>query len=182
MSRAHRALAGALLTLGWLGARGLASASLPPLRDLGPAPEIAGIRGWINSAPLSLKQLHGKVVLVKFWTFACINCQRTLPATAKWYERYHDQGFEIVSVHTPELEQERDPRNVERAVRDAEIHYPVALDVSAATWRAYHNEYWPAWYLVDARGRIRYTHIGEGAYEETDRAIAALLAEAKAGK
>ncbi len=154
------------------------------LRDLGPAPELTGITGWINTPPASLKALRGKVVLVKFWTFACINCKHTLPATQAWYDRYHDRGFEIVSVHTPELDEERVPANVAAAVKRDHITYPVALDRDFATWNAYGNRYWPAAYLIDARGHIRFVHFGEGAYDQIDHAIDVLLAEAKvpAGK
>jgi thiol-disulfide isomerase/thioredoxin len=147
------------------------------LPDLGPAPELTGLQEWINSAPTSLVGQRGKVVLVKFWAFDCINCRRTMAATQSWYDRYHRQGFEILAIHTPELAVERIPANVRAAVRHEHITYPVALDPFYATWRAYDNHYWPAAYLIDARGHLRFVHIGEGAYDEMDRNIALLLAE-----
>ena len=118
-------------------------------------------------------------VLVKFWTFSCINCVHTLPATQQWYERHHAEGLEIVAVHTPELAHERVLANVKASVRRQGITYRVALDPEFATWNAYRNHYWPAIYLIDAHGHIRYTHTGEGAYDETERAIQQLLREAK---
>jgi peroxiredoxin len=169
-----------LALLALTGATDLGAATRWP--DRGPAPELRGIQGWINSEPLTLARLRGKVVLVKFWTFACYNCRNTLTATQGWYDRHHADGLEIVSVHTPELEIERDPRNVEKAVRDQRITYPVALDPKYATWNAYDNHYWPAWYVIDARGRVRYVHIGEGAYDETERVIVDLLREARASE
>jgi thiol-disulfide isomerase/thioredoxin len=152
-----------------------------PLADYGPAPELRGLAGWINSPPLSMAKLRGKVVLVRFWTFECINCRHTLAATQAWYDRYHARGFEIVAVHTPELAAERVPANVARAVRRESITYPVALDPDYATWDAYHNEYWPAEYLIDAAGRIRYVHVGEGDTEAAERAIQELLANGNSG-
>lgn len=146
------------------------------LPDYGPAPELRGLAGWINSPPLSLAGLKGKVVLVRFWTFECINCRHTLATTQTWYDRYHPRGFEIVAVHTPELPAEKVAANVARAVRRERITYPVALDPGYATWDAFHNEYWPAEYLVDAAGRIRYVHFGEGDTEAAERAIQELLA------
>ncbi len=119
-------------------------------------------------------------MLVDFWTYTCINCLRTLPALRAWYERYEDDGLVIVGVHTPEFAFERERANVERAVRDNELRYPVAQDNEYATWQAWGNQYWPAKYLIDARGQVRYTHFGEGAYGETEEAIRALLEEAGA--
>lgn len=148
------------------------------LSNFGPAPELTGITGWLNSQPLSLAELRGQVVLVKFWTYSCINCIRTFPAVQSWYDRYHDRGFEILAVHTPEFEFEKIPSNVQQAVNDYRLPYPVALDPEYATWRAYRNRYWPAKYLIDAEGDIRYVHFGEGRDEETERAIQQLLDEA----
>lgn len=139
------------------------------------APDFTGIQQWINSEPLHMEQLRGKVVLVDFWTYSCINCIRTQPYLNAWYESYHDQGLEIVGVHAPEFEFEKQADNVEKAVRDAGIRYPVALDNDYGTWSAYKNRYWPAKYLIDAEGRIRYFHAGEGNYEETEKAIRELL-------
>lgn len=140
-----------------------------------PAPEIVGIDHWINSDPLTLEGLRGKVVLIDFWTYSCINCIRTQPYLNAWYEAYHDDGLEIIGVHAPEFSFEKLPENVERAVREAEIDYPVALDNRFATWRAFHNRYWPAKYLIDREGHIRHTHFGEGNYEEMEEAIRLLL-------
>ncbi len=148
------------------------------LKDLGVAPELTGITGWINSQPTSLADLRGQVVLIKFWTYSCINCIRTLPYVQSWYDTYHDQGFTILAVHTPEFEFEKVPANVEKAVKDFQITYPVALDPNYGTWTAYQNHYWPAEYLIDARGHIRYTHFGEGEYDTTEKAIQQLLREA----
>ena len=151
------------------------------LRVLGQAPEIVGTQQWFNTPgnrPLSLASLRGRVVLVDFWTYSCINCIRTLPYLKAWDGRYRKRGLTVIGVHAPEFPFERDPDNFARAVRNNAIRYPVAQDNEFATWNAYDNQFWPAKYLVDARGRVRYTHFGEGAYEETEAAIRALLAEA----
>ncbi|MEK7570255.1 MAG: cytochrome c biogenesis protein DipZ [Patescibacteria group bacterium] len=148
------------------------------LPNLGQAAELIDITGWINSEPKTLAELRGKVVLVKFWTYTCINCIRTLPYVQAWYDKYQDKGFTILAVHTPEFAFEKIPANVEDAVKDFNITYPVALDPAYATWTAYRNRYWPAAYLVDAQGRLRYTHFGEGDYDITEGAIQTLLAEA----
>ncbi len=141
------------------------------------APEFTGIDSWINSDPLTLKQLKGKVVLVDFWTYSCINCQRTQPYLNAWYDKYHDKGLVIVGVHAPEFAFEKIPANVQRAVQDENIKYPVALDNNFATWNAYENRFWPAKYLIDQDGKVRFTHFGEGAYDETEQAIQQLLKE-----
>lgn len=148
------------------------------LRDYGPAAALTGITGWINSEPTTLADLRGKVVLVKFWTYSCINCIRTLPYVQAWYDKYHDQGFEILAVHTPEFEFEKVPANVEKSVQDFKITYPVALDPDYATWQAYNNRYWPAKYFIDAKGQLRYVHFGEGSYDESEQVIQGLLREA----
>ncbi|RRD46415.1 cytochrome c biogenesis protein DipZ [Tessaracoccus sp. OH4464_COT-324] len=142
---------------------------------LGKAPEFEGITEWINSSPLTMSQLRGKPVLIDFWTYSCINCIRTQPYLNAWYDRYHDQGLEIVGVHAPEFAFERMPENVRRAVGDAGIRYPVALDNDFATWRAYGNRYWPAKYLVNAEGEVVWTHFGEGDYDEAETQIRKLL-------
>jgi cytochrome c biogenesis protein CcdA/thiol-disulfide isomerase/thioredoxin len=147
------------------------------LGDYGQAPEFQGIEGWINSEPLTLAALRGKVVVLDFWTYSCINCLRTLPHVKAWYDAYRDDGLVIVGVHTPEFVFERDADNVRRAVRDHGISYPVALDPEFGTWEAWDNQYWPAKYFVDRAGRIRYAHFGEGDYEESERVIRELLAE-----
>jgi len=140
------------------------------------APELEPT-GWINSQPFRLADLRGRVVLVEFWTFDCINCRNVMPALLQWQQVYAPRGLVIVGVHTPEFRHEREINNVQAAVRELGIQYPVALDNDFGTWRAYRNRYWPAFYLVDKRGVIRYTHVGEGSYEQTRRAIEALLAE-----
>jgi cytochrome c biogenesis protein CcdA/thiol-disulfide isomerase/thioredoxin len=151
---------------------------------LGEAPDFVGNERWFNTAngePLTLKELRGKVVLVDFWTYTCINCIRTQPYIKSWHERYKDKGLVIVGVHTPEFPFERKANNVQDAIKQAGITYPVAQDNEYETWNAYSNEYWPAHYLIDAKGRVRATHFGEGEYERTEAQIRALLAEAGTG-
>ena len=147
------------------------------LGDFGPAPEFDGIDLWLNSEPLRMDDLRGKVVLIDFWTYSCINCLRTLPHVRAWDETYRDDGLVIVGVHTPEFAFERDAENVRRAVRDLGVSYPVALDNAYGTWTAWQNRYWPAKYFVDRTGRLRYAHFGEGGYEESERVLRRLLAE-----
>ncbi|HVH05729.1 MAG TPA: redoxin domain-containing protein [Myxococcota bacterium] len=142
-----------------------------------PAPELAGIDGWINSPPLTMDALRGKVVLVNFWTFGCSNCRNTLSTVKRWHEKYRDRGLVVLSVHTPELEFERKPEAVAAAVREHGIAYPVAIDGSYATWRAFENHYWPAFYFVDKRGVIRHARFGEGGYDDSERWIEKLLSE-----
>jgi thiol-disulfide isomerase/thioredoxin len=146
------------------------------------APPFTGATQWFNSPPLTNEMLRGKVVLVDFWTYSCINCLRTLPYLKAWNERYRDQGLVIIGVHAPEFAFEKDARNVEQAVRDLAVTYPVAMDNQYAIWNAYQNEYWPAHYLIDANGKIRHQHFGEGAYQETELMIQTLLKEAHQGK
>lgn len=148
-----------------------------PLEDLGPAPELTGITAWINSEPTSLAALRGKVVLVHFWTFGCINCIHVQPYVKAWYERYAADGFVVIGVHTPELSFERDINNVRDAVAKADVRFPVAFDPAYATWNAYRNSYWPAFYFVDKAGRIRHVHFGEGDYDGSEAVIRELLAE-----
>jgi cytochrome c biogenesis protein CcdA/thiol-disulfide isomerase/thioredoxin len=148
---------------------------------LGPAPGFVGNERWFNTPgdrPLTLRSLRGRVVLVDFWTYTCINCIRTFPYLKAWDERYRRDGLTIVGVHTPEFPFERDAGNVEAAIEAAGLHYPVAQDNERATWNAYGNQFWPAEYFVDAEGRVRYAHFGEGEYEEKERVIRELLAEA----
>jgi cytochrome c biogenesis protein CcdA/thiol-disulfide isomerase/thioredoxin len=150
------------------------------LLDLGRAHEFVGISRWLNTPggkPLTLENLRGSVVLVDFWTYSCINCLRTLPHLKAWYERYRGSGFEIVGVHSPEFAFEREQDNVRAAASSLGVDYPVALDNDFATWKAYRNQYWPAKYLIDRDGHIRYTHFGEGAYGRTEEHIRTLLAE-----
>src|SRR4051794_10749120 len=157
------------------GGDALAAASGPA------APELTGIADWINTPggkPLTLRQLRGKVVLVDFWTYSCINCLRTLPHLKAWDARYRKDGLVIVGVHTPEFAFEHVPSNVRTAVKSLGVRYPVALDNKYATWTAYHNEYWPAEYLIDRTGRVRHTHFGEGQYPETEDLIRMYLGDA----
>jgi cytochrome c biogenesis protein CcdA/thiol-disulfide isomerase/thioredoxin len=158
-----------------VGSRGLAEEER--LDDFGPAPGFRDVDLWLNSEPLTMEGLRGKVVLIDFWTYSCINCLRTLPHVRAWDEAYRDYGLVVVGVHTPEFAFERDPDNVRRAVRDLGVAYPVALDNSYGTWTAWSNRYWPAKYFVDRRGRLRYAHFGEGGYEESERVLRRLLAE-----
>ena len=145
------------------------------------APPLSGATLWLNSAPLADEMLRGKVVLVDFWTYSCINCLRTLPYLKAWDEKYRSQGLVIIGVHAPEFAFEKDQHNVEQAIRDLGINYPVAMDNQYAIWNAYKNEYWPAHYLIDAQGRIRDQHFGEGKYQETEQMIRSLLKEAHQG-
>ena len=146
------------------------------------APELGGIVGWINSDPTSLRRLRGRVVLVDFWTYSCVNCLRTLPHLKKWDRAYRDDGLTIVGVHSPEFAFEREPDNVRSAVRKLGIRYPVALDNDFVTWTNYANQYWPAKYLIDRSGRVRYYHYGEGEYEETERQIRRYLGSGVSGE
>jgi thiol-disulfide isomerase/thioredoxin len=147
------------------------------LRDRGAAPDFKGITTWLNSEPLSMGALRGKVVLVDFWTYSGINCVRTLPYVTRWYEQYRDQGLVVVGVHTPEFAYERQTRDVQTALQRFGITYPVAQDNAYATWKAYDNHDWPASYLIDRRGRIVLTHVGEGGYDEMEAAIHSLLGQ-----
>lgn len=141
------------------------------------APEFTGINNWIDGTPLTMEELRGKVVLIDFWTYTCINCIRTLPYITSWHEKYNDDGLVVVGVHTPEFEFEKDTDNVIDAMNQYGIEYEVAQDNDFKTWRAYNNRYWPAKYLIDKNGYVRYTHFGEGQYEETEEAIQILLEE-----
>ena len=153
-------------------------ASATSLPDLGKAPNFVGISAWINSAPLGLSQLKGKIVLVDFWTYSCINCIREIPYLNAWYAKYGEDGLVIVGVHTPEFQFERNYSNVLAAVRSMGIKYPVALDNSYSTWNVYGNEYWPSEYIIDQNGIIRHTQIGEGDYNTTEMVIRELLQSA----
>jgi thiol-disulfide isomerase/thioredoxin len=144
----------------------------------GELPGFEGAVSWLNSPALTAEGVRGKVVLVDFWTYSCINCVRTFPYLRAWYERYKDHGLVIVGVHSPEFAFEKDEDNVRRAVREFGIEYPVALDNDYAIWQAFNNQYWPAHYFIDAQGRIRGHHFGEGNYEESEQLIRTLLAEA----
>ncbi len=139
------------------------------------APEFTGISHWLNSKPLTMKGLRGKVVLIDFWAYSCINCLRTLPHVTAWYDKYKDQGLVVVGVHSPEFEFEKSTANVRKAVGKYGIHYPVAQDNDMATWRAWNNRFWPAEYLIDRDGKVVMHHYGEGHYEATENAIRKLL-------
>ncbi|WEX91355.1 cytochrome c biogenesis protein DipZ [Sinorhizobium garamanticum] len=141
-------------------------------------PPLDGAVEWLNSKPLTVEALRGKVVLIDFWTYSCINCIRTIPYVRAWAEKYRDQGLVVIGVHAPEFAFEKSIDNVKRAVRDFKIGYPVAIDNDFAIWRAFGNSYWPAHYFIDAKGQIRHHHFGEGDYEQSERVIQDLLAEA----
>lgn len=141
------------------------------------ASEIESSGEWFNSSPLKLSELRGKVVLLEFWTFGCINCVHTLPYVRQWYQEYKDRGFVVLGIHTPEFDYERDAANVARAIDDYKIDFPVVQDNDMETWEAYQNRYWPAQYLVDKAGMVRRIHYGEGEYIQTEKAIRQLLWE-----
>ena len=145
-----------------------------------PAPEISGIRAWINSGPLTIKELRGKVVLVDFWTDTCVNCIRTFPYLKQWHAKYADDGLVIIGIHSPEFEFEKEYPNVLQATKDNGITWPVAQDNDFETWSNLSNRFWPAKYLIDKDGTVRYTHFGEGGYDETEKQIRTLLEDAGA--
>ena len=138
-------------------------------------PEFIGIQEWLNSSPLTIANLSGNVVLIQIWTFACINCQRTLPYVVKWHEQYAKQGLKVAGIHTPEFPFERDINQIKSALSKHQITYPIAVDNQHKMWSAYDNEYWPHLFLADRRGIIQYDHIGEGAYDKTEQKIRQLL-------
>ncbi len=148
--------------------------------NLGHLPGFDGATGWLNSEPLTAEGLRGKVVLVDFWTYTCINWLRTLGYVRAWADKYEDKGLVVVGVHTPEFPFERDVDNIREAVKDMDVRYPVAIDSDYGVWRAFDNHYWPAVYIADAEGRIRHHHFGEGAYDECERVVQELLREAGA--
>ena len=140
------------------------------------APEISG-QNWLNSAPLELAELRGKVILLEFWTYGCHNCRNVEPYVKAWHQKYADKGLVVIGVHAPEFSYERVLANVQRYVREHAIQYPVAIDNDFNTWKRYNNRYWPAMYLIDKRGIIRYLRVGEGGYQQTEQQIRALLEE-----
>jgi thiol-disulfide isomerase/thioredoxin len=152
-------------------------ANLPELPVIGTAPEFAGITAWLNSEVLTMDELRGRPVLIDFWTFGCINCIRTLPHVRAWHDAYAPHGLVIVGVHTPEFRHEYEEANVRESLPSRGVIWPVAMDNGYKTWRAYQNRFWPHKFLIDQEGHIRYHHIGEGAYQETEKAIRSLLAE-----
>jgi thiol-disulfide isomerase/thioredoxin len=166
------AIRGAVRGPGWAPGRRIAEGRMPSLD---------GATGWLNSPPLTADGLRGRVVVVDFWTYTCINWLRTVPYVRAWAQAYRDAGAVVLGVHTPEFPFERDVDNVRRAIRDRQLVHPVAVDNDYAVWTAFSNMYWPALYVVDAEGYIRYSHFGEGAYEESERVIRQLLGEAGAG-
>src|SRR5438876_2330620 len=161
-----------------LAARHPAEVHLPMEGEL---PSFSGATAWLNSPPLSAASLRGNVVLIDFWTYTCINWLRTLPYVRAWAEKYREHGVVTIGVHSPEFSFEHDLENVRRAARDMRVEYPIAIDNDFAIWHAFTNHYWPALYLVDALGHLRYHHFGEGAYELTEMMLQHLLAEADIG-
>ena len=156
----------------------LLTAAMAPLTVEGRLPSLGGATGWLNSQPLTAADLRGKVVLVDFWTYTCINWLRSLPYVRGWAEKYKDQGLVVIGVHAPEFRFEKDVDNVRRAAKDTKIDFPIAIDNDYAIWRAFDNHYWPALYVIDAQGRIRHHQFGEGGYESSERIIQQLLGEA----
>ncbi|NUT68098.1 cytochrome c biogenesis protein DipZ [Pseudomonas corrugata] len=155
---------------------------MPNLDSQGAMPSLDGAVQWLNSPPLNSESLKGKVVLVDFWTYDCINCQHTLPHVNEWAKKYEKDGLVVIGVHTPEYGYEKIIDNVRQQVRKLDINYPVAIDNQYAIWRAFNNQYWPAHYFIDAKGQVRYSHFGEGRYGEQEQVIQQLLQEAKASQ
>jgi cytochrome c biogenesis protein CcdA/thiol-disulfide isomerase/thioredoxin len=154
------------------------------LHNCGPAPDLKGITGWLNTPgdkPVDLHALRGKVILIDFWAYSCINCQRAIPHVEGWYKAYHDDGFEVIGVHTPEYSFEKVPGNVEKGAADIGITYPIALDNNYSTWTNYRNQYWPAEYLIDAGGVVQHVSFGEGDYDGTEKLIRDLITQARPG-
>jgi thiol-disulfide isomerase/thioredoxin len=173
--RAQEHLIGALHPEKLALLRASATESQTTLADEGPLPDFGGAVGWLNSAPLSRESLRGKVVLVNFWTYSCINSLRELPYMKAWAAKYKDAGLVVIGVHAPEFGFERERANVENAVRELSVAYPVAIDSNHRIWDAFNNEYWPADYFIDGKGQIRYHHFGEGDYAESEHVIQELL-------
>jgi thiol-disulfide isomerase/thioredoxin len=165
------------MELHWRGPAGLHAAA-PRLPVEGELPSLRGVTGWLNSPPLTPADLRGKVVLVNFWTYTCVNWLRQLPYLRAWDAKYAGLGLVVIGVHTPEFGFEHNPDNVQRAVTDMRIRYPVAIDSDYAVWLAFDNHYWPALYFADAQGRIRHHHFGEGEYQQSEMVIQQLLTEA----
>lgn len=164
---------------GFLQVQAPAPVSRLNLPSEGTMPPLDGVTQWLNSPALSAQDLRGKVVLVDFWTFGCINCRNALPYVREWHRKYKDQGLVVVGVHTPEFAYEKNINNVKRALVDLDVPFPVAMDNQFAIWRSFNNNYWPALYFVDATGQIRFHHFGEGEYEKSEQVIRQLLDEAK---
>jgi thiol-disulfide isomerase/thioredoxin len=161
-----------------IAGRAVAKAQEPPsIVGSSPLNGLEGATGWINSTPLTAKQLKGKVVLVDFWTYSCINCLRSLPYMRAWADKYKDSGLVVIGVHTPEFDFEKEQPKVQKAVQKFGITYPIALDSNRAIWDAFHNQYWPAHYFIDAKGKVRFEHFGEGNYDQSEHWIQELLQE-----
>ena len=173
------ALASLAALLGCTAAGQFAAEAQQPSSIVGssPLPGLSGATGWINARPLTASTLKGKVVLIDFWTYSCINCLRALPYVRAWAAKYKNDGLVVIGVHTPEFDFEKEQPNVQKAVRKLGITYPVALDSNYAIWNAFHNQYWPAHYFIDASGKVRYEHFGEGDNDQSERWIQQLLAE-----
>jgi len=189
--KAHQLLFAVLLMVAALGApiwtlvdeSNVAPKIMPAAAQLsnqGDFPSLAGATLWLNSKPLTPPDLRGKVVLIDFWTYTCINWRRQLPYVRRWAEKYRDQGLVVIGVHTPEFEFEKNVDNVRWAIKDMNVDYPVAVDSDYAIWGAFNNQYWPALYFIDAKGRVRHRQFGEGEYEQSEMVIQQLLAEAGA--
>jgi len=180
----HAALVVLVLAAGGIPPKNMASHPKPVTSDSmgvpmdSPMPPLAGNTGWLNSSPLMAKDLQGKVVLIDFWTYTCINWRRTLPYLRAWVDRYGKSGMVLVGVHSPEFPFEHDVDNVRQAISQIGVGYPVALDADFTVWRSFDNQFWPALYVFDAKGRLRHTQFGEGGYDETERVIQKLLGEA----
>ena len=156
----------------------VAKAQEPPsIVGSSPLSGLSGATGWINSKPLTAKDLKGKVVLIDFWTYSCINCLRSLPYVKAWADKYKDSGLVVIGVHTPEFDFEKEGPKVQKAVQKFGITYPIALDSNHAIWDSFHNEYWPAHYFIDAKGKVRFEHFGEGNYDQSEQWIQQLLQE-----
>jgi cytochrome c biogenesis protein CcdA/thiol-disulfide isomerase/thioredoxin len=175
---AMRGPSGAMSGGAMMSARGAGAGALPVI---GKMPALDGATEWLNSPPLTADALRGRVVVIDFWTYSCINCLRALPYVRAWYEKYRDKGLVVIGIHAPEFAFEKDLKNVRREVKALGVTYPVAVDNDYKLWRAFGNEYWPAHYFVDAGGNIRHTHFGEGEYDESERVIQQLLAEVSGG-
>jgi thiol-disulfide isomerase/thioredoxin len=168
----------AAMSLGATAGRTVAEAQEPPsIIGSSPLYGLSGATGWINSAPLTAKELKGKVVLIDFWDYSCINCIRAIPYVRAWADKYKDSGLVVIGVHTPEFDIEKLTPNVQKAVNKFGITFPVALDSNHAIWDAFHNEYWPAHYFIDAKGKVRFEHFGEGNYDQSEHWIQQLLQE-----
>jgi thiol-disulfide isomerase/thioredoxin len=169
-------LLGVCLSLSF-GGIGIEAQEPPSIVGTSPLYGLSGATGWLNTKPLTAKDLKGKVVLVDFWAYSCINCLRSLPYIEAWAQKYKDDGLVVIGVHTPEFDFEKQLPNVQRAVQKFGVTYPIALDSDRKIWDAFHNEYWPAHYFIDAKGKVRFEHFGEGNYDQSERWIQQLLKE-----